>query len=139
MSVKSLKQYKATFDDNTSTSCVAADMEKAAGLLDSAEKPVAILQKIADNVQVDVPDPVFAVETFVDSASVDCKSYPSRGEGVKNGDKVFLSAVAGEGYTFDGWYLGEDKVSSEAEAAITIDSDSEVPATIRYEAKFTAI
>lgn len=49
------------------------------------------------------------------------------------GATATLTATANEGYQFDGWYVGEEKVSSETTYAVTVDSN------ITITAKFTEI
>ena len=51
---------------------------------------------------------------------------------VKFNQPVKLTATANEGYTFEGWYLGETKISSKAEYTVLVNQES-----IDYVAKFT--
>ena len=44
--------------------------------------------------------------------------------GVTKGDTVTLTATADTGYTFDGWYVGESKVSSDASYDATINDNT---------------
>lgn len=54
----------------------------------------------------------------------------SGGGTVKEGEKVTITAQAKEGYTFDGWYLGETKVSDQPEYEVEAAED------ITYTARF---
>ncbi len=133
---KVLKQFKATYKDDAVSSCMAVDMVEAAKVLSADNVEPVIIQKTADGIKVAMPDPALAFTTSSNEAT--CKAYPTGGSGIKLGDTLFLTAVAGEGFDFDGWYQGETLVSEEAEAAVIVESSAQVPSVIHYEARFTA-
>lgn len=139
MATKLLNSYEATYESGAKAMCNAQTMEEAAAILtDNAQEP-SVLQKTAAGIRVAVPDPALAFTTeVVDDAAytAGCRSYPANGGQVKAGDTVFLSAVPAEGYNFTGWYQGTTLLSSDAEAAVVVESTSAVPAVITYEAHF---
>ena len=140
MSTKLLNSYEATYEGGAKAVCNAQTMEEAAKLLSEETEP-SILQKVAAGIRVAVPDPALAFKTAVadDMYAAGNRAYPANGGIVKAGDTVFLSAVAVDGYRFDGWYQGETKLSEDAEAAVVVASTSAVPALITYEARFVQI
>lgn len=133
---KVLKQFKATYKDSGVASCMAVDITEAARVLSAdAEEPV-IIQKTADGIKVSMPDPALSFVTVSNEET--CKAYPSGGSGIKLGDTLFLTAVAGEGFDFEGWYQGDTLVSSDAEAAVIVESTAQVPSVLKFEARFSA-
>ena len=140
MAVKTLKRYKGTYEGGATIMCDAEKMEEAVVILAEETEP-NIVQKVGEGIKVNVPDPALAFTTTVDEVmySAGCRAYPETGGQVVNGQIVYLSAVASEGYQFDGWYQGDTLISSNEEAAVEIASASAVPAIITYEAKFSAI
>jgi len=54
------------------------------------------------------------------------------------GEKPTLKATTAEGYNFAGWYIGKDKISSDANFAFEITAQDKNGATIQVVAKFTA-
>lgn len=140
MAIKNLKRYKGTYEGGATILCDALTMEEAVGILAEETEP-NIVQKVGEGIKVAIPDPALAFTTHVEDVlyTAGCRAYPETGGQVKNGQTVFLSAVAGEGYQFDGWYQGDTLISTDTEAAVEIASASAVPAIITYEAKFSAI
>lgn len=138
MSIKVLNQYKADYADGAVELCNAVDFAGAIEVLADETEPI-IVQKIGKGIKVAVPDPALAFETVVsaESFAAGCRAYPSGGA-VEKEQKVFLSAVPAEGYTFVGWYQGEVLLSEDAEAEVTVASTSQVPITLKYEAKFAS-
>lgn len=141
MATKLLNSYQATYVGGATSMCDAQTMEEAAKILTDETQEPNVLQKIRAGVKVSVPDPALAFTTKVADAdyTAGCRAYPEHGGQVKAGDTVFLSAVAGDGYNFVGWYQGAVKLSEDAEAAVVVESASPVPAVIEYEARFEAI
>ena len=137
MAVKTLNQYKGTYKDNSVAMCNAEDMADAVDVLADEVEPICV-QKIGEGIRVMVPDPVLAFETFVDATalSAGCHAYPSGGDEVVKGQKIYLSAVPADGYHFVGWYQGATELSTEAEAAVVVESAAQVPTRIVYEARF---
>lgn len=137
MSIKTLNQYKASYEDGAVDLCNAEDFVGAVTVLSAETEPI-VVQKIGKGIKVAIPDPALAFETVVgaESFAAGCRAYPSGGA-VEKEQKVFLSAVPAEGYNFVGWYQGETLLSEDAEAEVTVASTSQVPVTIKYEAKFT--
>lgn len=140
MNTKSLNNYKAVFDGGGTQYCVAETIKEAAELFteDQQQEPV-LMQRTGTGVKVIVPEPELAFVTKVGETehTAGCRAYPSGGNVVR-GQKLFLSAVAADGYNFVGWFQDgvAEALSTEPEAEIAVSSDSKVPATITYEARF---
>lgn len=138
MTVKSLNHYKGLYDGGATTFCDAQTIVEAAELLTNTEglEPT-LLQKVGTGIKVVVPDAALAFTTNVEETAhtAGCRAYPSGGN-VTRGQKLFLSAVAADGYKFIGWYQGDTLLSAEAEAEVVVESIATVPTTIVYEAKF---
>jgi hypothetical protein len=58
---------------------------------------------------------------------------------VKNGDKVWFTAIVAEGYAFSGWYLGDELQSTEESYEATISYAGTTPTTLEYEARFVVV
>lgn len=140
MNTKSLNNYKGVFDGGGTQYCVAETITEAAGLFteDQGQEPV-LLQRTGTGVKVIVPDPELTFVTKVGETeyAAGCRAYPSKGDVVR-GQKLFLSAVVADGYTFKGWYQDgiTEPLSVDEECEISVSSDSKVPVTITYEARF---
>jgi uncharacterized repeat protein (TIGR02543 family) len=140
MNTKSLNNYKGVFDGGGTQFCVAETITEAAELFteDQGQEPV-LLQRTGTGVKVIVPDPELAFVTKVGDTeyTAGCRAYPSKGDVVR-GQKLFLSAVTADGYTFKGWYQDgvTEPLSTDEECEVTVSSDSKVPVTITYEARF---
>ena len=138
--ITSLNQYKASFPDSTDMSVAAATMQDALVALGEAKNiEPSMLQKIATGIAVAIPAPAIAIETFVTgtgAAAAGCKATPYSISSVENGDKVWFTAIAVEGFVFDGWYLGDEKVSELETSEATIAYPGSTPTTLKYEARF---
>ena len=138
--ITSLNQYKASFPDSTDMSVAAATMQDALVALGEAKNiEPSMLQKIATGIAVAIPAPAIAIETFVTgtgAAAAGCKATPYSIDSVENGDKVWFTAIASEGFTFDGWYLDNEKVSEAESYEATIAYPGATPTTLKYEARF---
>ena len=136
MATKLLNHYKGMYDGSAVSFCDAETMEEAVKVFSESTEPV-LVQRTGSGVKVVVPDADLAFKTTVEDTAytAGCRAYPSGGS-VTRGQVLFLTAVAAEGYTFAGWYNGEELISSDAEAEVTVASSATVPATLVYEAKF---
>ena len=56
---------------------------------------------------------------------------------VKKGDKVWFTAIPGEGFVFGGWYLDNVQLSNDESYEATIEYNGTSPVTLNYEARFT--
>lgn len=138
MTTKLLNHYKGMYEGNAVAFCDAETMEDAVRIFSEEVEP-NLVQKTGAGIKVIVPDASLAFKTDVDDTAYasGCRAYPSGGA-VERGQKVFLSAVAAEGYTFEGWYQGETLLSKEEEAEVTVASTASVPSIITYEARFAS-
>ena len=138
--ITSLNQYKAAFPDSTELSVAAATMEEALTALGEAhDGEPSLLQKTVTGIKVAIPAPAIAIETFVTgtgAAAAGCKATPYNIASVENGDKVWFTAIAVDGFTFDGWYLDDELKSSDESYEATIAYSGTTPTTLKYEARF---
>lgn len=138
--ITSLNQYKAAFPDSTDMSVAAGTMQDALVALAEAKNiEPSMLQKVATGIAVAIPAPAIAIETFVTgtgAAAAGCKATPYSIDSVENGDKVWFTAIATDGFVFDGWYLDNEKVSAEESYEATIAYPGTTPTTLKYEARF---
>jgi hypothetical protein len=66
--------------------------------------------------------------TVTVSAGTGGKAHYDGGQSVTAGTQVSVSAIAAEGYVFDGWYEGELKVSEEADYSFAVKKDTQLEA-----------
>lgn len=138
--ITSLNQYKASYPDATDMSVAAGTMEDAlVALKEAKDMEPSMLQKTVTGIAVAIPAPAIAIETFVTgtgAAAAGCKATPYTIDSVENGDKVWFTAIAVDGFTFSGWYLGEELKSSDESYEATIAYAGTTPTTLKYEARF---
>ncbi len=138
--ITSLNQYKASYPDATDMSVAAGSMEDAlVALKEAKDMEPSMLQKTVTGIAVAIPAPAIAIETFVTgtgAAAAGCKATPYAIDSVENGDKVWFTAIAVDGFTFSGWYLGEELKSSDESYEATIAYAGTTPTTLKYEARF---
>lgn len=138
--ITSLNQYKASYPDATDMSVAAGSMEDAlVALKEAKDMEPSMLQKTVTGIAVAIPAPAIAIETFVTgtgAVAAGCKATPYTIDSVENGDKVWFTAIAVDGFTFSGWYLGEELKSSDESYEATIAYAGTTPTTLKYEARF---
>lgn len=138
--ITSLNQYKASYPDATDMSVAAGSMEDAlVALKEAKDMEPSMLQKTVTGIAVAIPAPAIAIETFVTgtgAAAAGCKATPYTIDSVENGDKVWFTAIAVDGFTFSGWYLGDELKSSDESYEATIAYAGTTPTTLKYEARF---
>ena len=123
--ITSLNQYKASYPDATDMSVAAGSMEDAlVALKEAKDMEPSMLQKTVTGIAVAIPAPA------------GCKATPYTIDSVENGDKVWFTAIAVDGFTFSGWYLGEELKSSDESYEATIAYAGTTPTTLKYEARF---
>lgn len=141
--ITTLNQYKASFPDSTDMSVAAEDMQGAlVALAEAKTVEPSIIQKTVTGIAVAIPAPAIAIKTTVTgsgAAAAGCKATPYTIDSVENGDKVWFTAIAVEGFTFSGWYLGDELKSSDESYEATISYAGSTPTTLEYEARFTVI
>lgn len=144
--VSSLNQYKASFPDSTNLQVAAKSMSDALVALSEMhpkEEP-SLLQKTYSGIAVLVPSPAIAIDTKVTVQGNEdggtehgCVATPYHIDLVENGDKVWFTAIPGEGYKFDGWYLDGTQKSTDESFEETVQYAGDVPVVLVYEAKFS--
>lgn len=140
--IKTLNQYKANYSDSTSLSVVAESMTEAINcLLESKDEDPVMLQTMTRNLKVSVPNPIVSIQTVVEgngAVAGGCKATPYSINAVHNGEKVWFTAIPAEGFTFVGWTLGTEQVSTNESYEATISYAGETPTTLTYKAVFEA-
>ena len=141
--ITTLNRYKASFPDSTDMSVAAEDMQGAlVALAEAKTVEPSIIQKTVTGIAVAIPAPAIAIKTTVagsGASAAGCKATPYTIDSVENGDKVWFTAIAVEGFTFSGWYLGDELKSSDESYEATISYAGSTPTTLEYEARFTVI
>ena len=135
-----LNQYKASYADSTDLSVNAESLSDALVALSSVKnsEPV-IIQKTVDKIAVAIPDPAIGLRTVVTDASAEsagCKATPYAIGSIKNGEKVWFTAIPTEDFVFIGWYLNNELLSVETSYEGTISYSGLTPTILEYEARF---
>ena len=141
--ITSLNQYKASYADSTDMSVAAASMADAlVALAEAKADEPSLIQKTVSNIKVAIPAPAIAIKTLVTGSGAEtagCKATPYNISSVENGDKVWFTAIAAEGFSFSGWYLGDELQSTEESYEATISYAGTTPTTLEYEARFEVV
>ena len=138
--ITSLNQYKAAFPDSTELSVAAGTMADAlVALAEAHTGEPSLIQKTVTGIAVAIPAPAIAVKTTVTgsgASAAGCKATPYTIAEVKKGDKVWFTAIPGEGFVFGGWYLDNKLLSNDESYEATIAYAGTTPTTLEYEARF---
>ena len=139
--ITSLNQYKASYADSTDLTVAASTIADAiVALAEAKPGEPSLIQKTVTGIAVAIPAPAIAIRTFVTGTGAEasgCKATPYNISSVENGDKVWFTAIAVEGYTFAGWYLNEELQSTDESYEATISYAGTTPTILEYEARFT--
>jgi hypothetical protein len=141
--VTSLNQYKASYADSTELTVASASLADAVVALEEA-KPgePSLIQKTVTGIKVLIPAPAIAIKTTVTGSgavSAGCKATPYNISSVENGDKVWFTAIAVDGFSFSGWYLNDELQSTDESFEATISYTGTTPTTLEYEARFVVV
>lgn len=141
--ITSLNQYKASYADSTDLTVAAETLADAIVALGEAKSDEpSLIQRTVTGIKVAIPAPAIAIKTTVTGSgavSAGCKATPYNISSVKNGDKVWFTAIPVDGFTFEGWYLGEELQSTEESYEATIAYAGTTPTTLEYEARFVVV
>ena len=102
----------------------------------------SLIQKTVTGIKVAVPAPAIGIKTVVTgsgAANAGCKATPYNISSVENGDKVWFTAIVAEGYSFVGWYLGDELQSADESYEATISYAGTTPTILEYEARFAVV
>jgi hypothetical protein len=141
--ITSLNQYKASYADSTELSVAAETIADAIVALEEAkpDEP-SLIQRTVTGINVAIPAPAIAIKTTVTGSgavSAGCKATPYNINSVENGDKVWFTAIAVEGFEFSGWYLNNELQSADESYEATISYAGTTPTTLEYEARFVVM
>ena len=125
MAIVEMKEFRVMQQNGDNLVTVCANAKQAIATLDTAENPVVQLVRTRTAIQVNVPDAVLDVNfrTIIAGNGAElagCKATPSSFT-VDDGSAVIFEADAAEGFTFMGWFIGED-TSGEPESTSAIAS-----------------
>lgn len=141
--ITSLNQYKASYADSTDMSVAAETLADAiVALAEAKSDEPSLIQRTVTNIKVAIPAPAIAIKTTVTGSgavSAGCKATPYNISSVENGDKVWFTAIAVEGFTFSGWYLNNELQSADESYEATISYAGTTPTTLEYEARFVVV
>lgn len=141
--ITSLNQYKASYADSTDMSVAAETLADAiVALAEAKADEPSLIQRTVTNIKVAIPAPAIAIKTVVTgtgASSAGCKATPYNISSVENGDKVWFTAIAVEGFTFSGWYLNNELQSADESYEATISYTGTTPTTLEYEARFVVV
>lgn len=141
--ITSLNQYKASYADSTELTVAAETLADAIVALGEAKSDEpSLIQRTVSGIKVAIPAPAIAIKTTVTGSgavSAGCKATPYNISAVENGDKVWFTAIAVEGFTFEGWYLNNELQSAEESYEATISYAGTTPTTLEYEARFVVV
>lgn len=141
--IASLNQYKASYADSTDLTVAASNLEDAiVALAEAKQGEPSLIQRTVTGIAVSIPAPAIAIKTTVTgtgASAAGCKATPYTINSVENGDKVWFTAIAVEGFTFSGWYLNEELLSSDESYEATIAYAGTTPTTLEYEARFVVL
>ena len=141
--ITSLNQYKASYADSTDLTVAAETLADAIVALEEAKSDEpSLIQRTVTGIKVAIPAPAIAIKTTVTGSgavSAGCKATPYNIASVENGDKVWFTAIAVDGFTFSGWYLGDELQSTEESYEATIAYAGTTPTTLEYEARFVVV
>lgn len=139
--ITSLNQYKASYPDSTDMTVAASTISDAiVALAEAKPGEPSLIQKTVTGIAVAIPAPAIAIKTTVTgsgASAAGCKATPYTIGSVENGDKVWFTAIAVEGFTFSGWYLNDELQSTDESYEATISYAGSTPTTLEYEARFT--
>ena len=141
--IANLNQYKASYADSTDLTVAASTIAEAIEALAQAkpDEP-SLIQRTVTGIKVSVPSPAIGIKTSVvgtGAVEAGCKATPYSITSVENGDKVWFTAIAGEGFTFTGWYLDNELQSSDESYEATIAYEGTTPTILEYEARFVVL
>ena len=141
--ITSLNQYKASYTDSTDLTVAASSLADAiVALAEAKQGEPSLIQKTVTGIAVAIPAPAIAIKTTVTGSgalAAGCKATPYNISSVENGDKVWFTAIAVDGFEFAGWYLGEELQSTDESYEATIDYAGSTPTTLEYEARFNVV
>ena len=141
--ITSLNQYKASYADSTDLTVAAETLADAIEVLaDAKQGEPSLIQKTVTGISVAIPSPAIAVKTSVvgtEASEAGCKATPYSIDSVEKGDKVWFTAITAEGFTFTGWYLDDELLSTEESYEATIAYTGKTPTILEYEARFVVV
>ena len=123
MPIQAMNEYLITHENGESIRAVYADAKQAINAYDTELNPVTQLQRTRIGLQVGIPDADLTVifRTAIAGSGAElagCRATPSTFE-VADGASVIFEAIAAEGYSFVGWFIGTNTSGTpESTAAI---------------------
>jgi len=128
MAIVAMKEFRVMRQQGDQVISVCANAKQAADAYDTVENPIIQLVRTRTSIMVNVPDETLDVNfrTVISGNGAElagCKASPST-YSVPDGSAVVFEALPVEGFTFMGWFIGENTsgtpVAVTAIASITI-------------------
>jgi len=147
MAIVTMKEFRVIQQDGTESIAACANATQAVQLFDEVQNPVLQLVRTRVGIQVSVPDEALEVNFRTEIAGsgaelAGCRATPST-FAVLDGSEVIFEAQAVEGFTFMGWFIGEDTSgtpeSTSAIASIAIDATLGVSQDVVITALFAPV
>ena len=130
-----LFEYLVVTTDHKSFRIMADSIKGVLEAIDEEETPILnIFRNVAvSEGTVAKPAKVSTKVSPAVASDTGCRSYPVLPVETRQGKAITLSAVAGHGWEFEGWYLEDKKVGADLQATIINEAEGEAV----YTAKFT--
>ena len=112
MPIVVMKEFRVVQQNGDQATTVCANVKEAANAHDTVDNPVVQIVRTRTSIEVNVPDALAEVvfRTLIGGAGAElagCRATPSSYE-VLDGSNVIFEAIAAEGFTFMGWFVGTD-------------------------------
>jgi hypothetical protein len=140
--MKRLNQFRVDFEDNTSITFMAKDVRAASNALETDDKLITQLSRVAVGVGIEAPirNVKFNVVVTPEGAALNkCLATPDTWV-VPEGTKVIFSAIPADGFKFDGWFREDVLLSDKLVAEIPVDYPVDPGAlAAEFEARFSPV
>lgn len=130
-------EYSVVLADGTAKKVIAGSIPEVCDAMKGGEEIVVITKDhVVD--QYEVPDHFTVATDIMDTVAAECgcRVYPEKSVMLADGETLVLSAYEADGWDFVGWYNGEELVSQDRQALVTVLRPEEPTSMIIYEAKF---
>jgi hypothetical protein len=147
MAMVIMKEFRVTQESGEENISVCSNALQAVTAFDTEENPVTQIVRTRVSIQVNVPETALDVtfRTAIAGSGAEtagCKASPSTFT-VVDGSSVIFEAIAAEGYSFLGWFIGEDTSGTPEAvteiASITIESTLGVSQDVVITALFAPV
>jgi hypothetical protein len=119
-----INEYRVSFADKAEKIVLRTDMTQVAKDFEKPDNMITQVVRTRVDLDAAIPLPQVMVEFHVivtpeGAVTADCVALPD-GYVVPSGTEILFQAVPGPGYTFTGWLMGNEIVSTDAKATLAI-------------------